>query len=201
MTYIWLSAGATSQINWRGYNLSGLSDLPQDPRQRHVDTAGRINAGLRSPIQGPIEDLFKKPADVCGCLSDYLNALPSKGSRGFLRGGNVVAVPNSGSSSTNIVAVASLNVAEGYEAILQRVGWEVVPNGDYASIIFQLKIAGEPEPYFSSSAFLRPTMANPLEFHLEIPPGKTLELVATNSSGNMLSAMGFLCGFIRPRTA
>ncbi len=176
-----------------------LGDYPEDPRQRFIEPAGRLNAAVRSPIDAP--DMPKIPGDLCQCIKDALHSLPSKGSRGFVKGGNVTSVPNLASAPSNIVAVASLIVPEGYEAILQTVGWDVIPVGDYASITWQLKIGGEPEPYFNSTAFLTGTMNDPIAFHLEIPAGKTLELFATNGSSNVLQAVGRLSGFVRPKPA
>ena len=127
--------------------------------------------------------------------------IPTPACQGFIisasSGYQTIAAANS-AGVAGTATCASLTVSEGYKAILQGVGFEVIPAANFGDITYQLSISGEAVPKFTRNPFYRQYAQNPVPFYLEVPATKTLLLKAFNSGSGALYVTGIIYGFMRP---
>lgn len=161
---------------------------------------------LRSPIVNPQQwcepkecvDYLCEIGKVAG-QSGVLNWTysPELGDQDFLVTGSQ-DIPGTGYPGTNAVVVASFKVSEGYMGLLEFVGLATVPATSYQSIVWQLRVSGQAVPKWSQNPIPGEHLTFPIPFHAVVPVGKTLQLVAINTTVNQVSAAGILKGFMRP---
>lgn len=180
--------------------MHGLREYSSDVHLKPLESSGLDPSQVGGPILTPIiRPDGKKPLDSverCGCHPDF----PTRGCEGFFAtpSGGIVSVAAISGGIAKPVLITSFTCPSGHEAILQAVGIQVVPLGDFANITFQLAIGNMPVPGWSQNSFYNGQLQYPKKFYLEIPSGRTLNLYALNSAAVAENVTAELQGFIRP---
>lgn len=163
---------------------------------------GGVMGPLTSPtIQGPVVDdqlsLLRNIRDLLlfmpNALSDEWRTrfiMQPRESISFVTGGASVAVP-----AGTAVAVVSELIDERFTGFLTHVGVDVISNGAFPDIIWQIRINGAIHPKFANKIFFANTLATPYPFAFELCQARTVQLVAINTSGVPVNVAGVLVGW------
>lgn len=93
------------------------------------------------------------------------------------------------------VAVVSQAIQPRFAGFITKVGVSVLPTGSFPDITWQLRVNGAIHPEFSNRIFSASTLGDPDDFVLELVQGRTVQLVAMNTSGVAIDVQGKLVGW------
>lgn len=187
---------------------SGLGDYQSELHHRVLETKGGAGQqGGRGPLSYPV---IPKPGDDTDLLAilreirDLLKRMPQALSLEFRT--RFIVPPRESisfiapSPATNIgvgaaVAVVTQVIPERFTGYLTHVGVSTNPVGAAANITWQIRVNGSIHPEFSNRVFAGNNLATPIPFNMELTQARTVQLVAINTGGAILSCAGVLAGW------
>lgn len=187
-----------------------LGEHFNDPRDNTTETTpDQIPGNVAEPVLGPDGCVLDPRYQANDCpqfdLMKQRGGIfpwsPLPGSKGFVETSStgVVEVPAVGYTPAGGTILITKKIPNGYIGKLLEFGFEVENhNTNFAAIIIQMKISGQAEPLLSLNPFYRPTYEHRVPFYLEIPPGKTLTIVAFNSGLAALDVGAIAVGYAEP---
>lgn len=126
---------------------------------------------------------------------------PKPGSKGFVETtiSGDVEVPTGGYASSTGAVLISIVIPDGYIGKLLGFGFAIENHTtNFADITIKMMISDQAEPLMTLNPFYQATFQHPIPFYLEIPPGKTLSIVAFNTGLAALDVGAIAFGFVEP---
>lgn len=93
------------------------------------------------------------------------------------------------------VAVVSQAIQPRFAGFLTKVGVNVLPTGSFPDITWQIRVNGAIHPEFSNRIYSSGNLNTPDDFALELVQGRTVQLVAINTSPVAVDVQGKLVGW------
>jgi len=194
-------------VDHEGEQKGALGDYPSELHHRVVGTKGGAGQqGGRGPMSSPVIE-GPKPEDSNSLLKqirDLLQRMPGalslEARTAFSIAPREAISFISPSIFVNVgpaaaVAVATQTVQERFTGYLTAVGIGTAPVGALPNITWQIRIDGAIHPEFSNRLFAVNNLATPIPFQFELTQARTVQLVAINGGGAIVTCAGVLVGW------
>lgn len=192
--------------------MRGLGDYPADLPYRVLSTkggagqqGGAIDGGW-GPVTAPVESGEDCDTELCWLkkISRQLEHLPERlaltwrtrfvvcprEAVSFIALSGTVSVP-----AGTAVAVVNQVVQPRFSGFVTRVGISVLAPASFPDVTWQLRINGAVHPEFANRIFSAGNLNTPDDFVFELIQGRTVQLVAINTSGLAIDVQGKLVGW------